>query len=272
MWLIYLYVMASIVLSISAWVRAGFMVGAALAAGSVLAVAVGAGLRASLLGPTKQKVWGSVIAALLFALALWVGTHFSATVFGVYVSGPLWVVIGVVVCFLFVNKKMLREPPQMSTQEALQIFDAYGDAMAKPPFNTPTGKGPVRDLRALPYPKERIKQALLTLLTRTPPGAEREPLKNLDTRRSATGRTPARATPLRPCLLNARRFWLSFGPLGSNRRLLRAVPRARHLPLRSITAYLSRRRSRGWSGGVRRSLHWHAGCAARIAARRWPKS
>jgi hypothetical protein len=180
-WIIFVYVALSVVLSVSAGLRAGVMVGVAFAAGSVLAVAVGGGLRAGLLGPTKQKVWGSVIAALLLALGLWVGTHFSATFFGVYVSGPVWVIIGAVVCFLFVDQKTLRSeagPPQpMSTQEALQIFDAYGDAMAKPPFvYTQMGKVP-RDLRALPYPKERIKQALLTLLRLTPPGAAREPLE-----------------------------------------------------------------------------------------------
>jgi hypothetical protein len=68
-------------------------------------------------------------------------------------------------------------PGSMSTQEALQIFDAYGDAMSTPPFvDALMGKAP-RDLRTLPYPKERIKQALLTLLRLTPPGAAREPLE-----------------------------------------------------------------------------------------------
>jgi hypothetical protein len=109
MWIIFIYVMASLVLSISAGAGAGIIVGVAFAAGSVLAVAVGGGLRASLLGPTKQKIWGSLIAALILALALWVGTRFSATLFGVYVSGPAWVVIGAVVCFLFVDKKTLRD-------------------------------------------------------------------------------------------------------------------------------------------------------------------
>lgn len=107
-WIIFVYVVLSVVLSVSAGLRAGVIVGVAFAAGSVLAVAVGGGLRASLLGPTKQKVWGSAIAALLLALGLWVGTHFSATIFGVYISGPLWVIIGAVVCFLFVDKKTLR--------------------------------------------------------------------------------------------------------------------------------------------------------------------
>lgn len=106
-WIIVVYVILSLLLSVSAGMRAGIMVGLAFAVGSVLAVAVGGGLRASLLGPKQQKVWGSVIAALLLVFALWVGTHFSATLFGVYVSGPAWVLIGAFVCFLFVDNKLL---------------------------------------------------------------------------------------------------------------------------------------------------------------------
>ena len=199
MWIIYVYVIASIVLSISAGARAGVMVGVAFAAGSVLAVAVGGGLRTSLLGPIKQKVWGSVIAALLLALGLWVGTHFAATLFGVYVSGPMWVVIGAVVCFLFVDKKTLRDS-SMSAQEAQEIVNAYGAAMEKPAVfphklmphpdsetpiqrqivdevNSMIGRQSLRDIRTLPYPKERIKAALLLAIAVTPVGPAREQLK-----------------------------------------------------------------------------------------------
>jgi hypothetical protein len=47
MWIIFVYILLSGVLAISAGARAGIMVGVAFAAGSVLAVAVGGGLRAS---------------------------------------------------------------------------------------------------------------------------------------------------------------------------------------------------------------------------------
>jgi hypothetical protein len=106
-WFIFAYVILSLVLSISAGVKAGVMVGVAFGVGSILAVAVGGGLRASFLGPTKQKVWGSLIAAGVLALGLWVGTHFSATLFGVYVGGPVWVLIGAVVVFVCVDRKTL---------------------------------------------------------------------------------------------------------------------------------------------------------------------
>ncbi len=59
----------------------------------------------------------------------------------------------------------------MSAQEAQRIFNAYIAAMAAP-------GGVVRDLTTLPYPKERIKQALLSAIRRTPPGKDREALRD----------------------------------------------------------------------------------------------
>jgi hypothetical protein len=108
MWVIFVYVALSIVLAISAGANAGVMVGVAFAAGSLLGISAGGGLRASLLGPPRQKVLGTGIAALVLALGMWVGTHFSAQFFGVYFSGPVWVGIGFVVCAFFIDKKMLR--------------------------------------------------------------------------------------------------------------------------------------------------------------------
>jgi hypothetical protein len=176
--ILYAYVMASIVLSIiSAWTKAGVMFGVTFAVGSALAVAAGGGLRASLLGPTKQKVCGSMIAVLLLVLGLWVGTRFSAKIFGVYVSGPVWVAIGAVVCFLFVDKNMLQEPPQAPSQEVQQILKAFGEAMNAFGEAAHESGAVIRDVDTLPYPKERIRQALLATLKHTPPGAARETLK-----------------------------------------------------------------------------------------------
>lgn len=108
MLLIFIYVILSVMLAISAGVHAGLLTGIAYAGGSLLAISSGGGLRANLLGPPKQKIFGSLIAAVLLAAGLWVGTHFSAQFFGVNVSGPVWVCIGAAIVFLFVDKKMLR--------------------------------------------------------------------------------------------------------------------------------------------------------------------
>jgi membrane protein implicated in regulation of membrane protease activity len=102
-----------------------------------------------------------------------------------------------------------RKRRLMSAQEAQQIVNAYGAAMAEPGGMvvgkiaeqkerirqallkvTPPGPardqkiqqfdeaigGMVRDVGTLPYPKERIKQALLTAIVLTPPGPDRERL------------------------------------------------------------------------------------------------
>jgi hypothetical protein len=98
--------------------------------------------------------------------------------------------------YAWLQRRTKREtgPPQsMSAEEVQQIVNAYGDAMTKPPFfpcelysgpipeghpirqqmNELLAKGPLRDLRTLPYPKERIKQALLMAIALTPPGDTR---------------------------------------------------------------------------------------------------
>ena len=95
--------------------------------------------------------------------------------------------------------------PSMSAQEAQGIVNAYGAAaMTKPePFphdlyperaRLEEGRVPkhvvhaydatmagaqtaVRDIKTLPYPKERIKQALLVTMRLIPPGTVREQLK-----------------------------------------------------------------------------------------------
>lgn len=108
MLIIFVYVVLSVTLAISAGAHAGLMVGLAFAGGSVLGISAGGGLRASLLGSTSQKVWGSVIAVVVLALGLWLGTRFAAQFFGYNVSGPVWVLIGAVVVFAFIDKKSLR--------------------------------------------------------------------------------------------------------------------------------------------------------------------
>jgi hypothetical protein len=110
------------------------------------------------------------------------------------------------------RRKKRKTPSQsMTAQEAQQIINAYGAALEKPGGmvvgkiaqqrevvrqailkTTPPGAardqemqrmdealgGMVRDVDTLPYPKERIKQALLTGIMLTPPGPDREHLKS----------------------------------------------------------------------------------------------
>ena len=69
------------------------------------------------------------------------------------------------------RKRAAAAPQQMSAQEVQQIVNAYGAAIAGP-------GGIVRDVSTLPYPKDRIKQALVAAIKLTPPGAAREQLRS----------------------------------------------------------------------------------------------
>jgi hypothetical protein len=71
------------------------------------------------------------------------------------------------------RKLQVARSQPMSAQEAQQIVNAYGAAVAG------TGDLP-RDAGSLPYPKERIKQALLTAIKLTPAGASSRLLKIRD--------------------------------------------------------------------------------------------
>jgi hypothetical protein len=99
------------------------------------------------------------------------------------------------------RKKRATEPQQrMSTEDAQQIINAYGEATERPAsfpgkryeeptpknpaaqqmideLNAALSKGSLRDIRTLPYPKQRIKQALLIAMSLTPPGPAREQLR-----------------------------------------------------------------------------------------------
>jgi hypothetical protein len=66
---------------------------------------------------------------------------------------------------------MTRQPSPLSHDDVRRIVSAYGDAMGSP-------GGVLRDVSQLPYPKARIKQALIAAIRLTPQGAAREQLKS----------------------------------------------------------------------------------------------
>jgi hypothetical protein len=105
-WAIFIYVIVSATIAISAGIHAGIWVGLHAAGGSFLALTAGGGLRASLRGDRTQKIVGTLIAIVILGLALWISTGFSATLFGVHINGPIWAAIGFVVCLVFADKKL----------------------------------------------------------------------------------------------------------------------------------------------------------------------
>jgi hypothetical protein len=105
-WPIFVYVVMSVAIAVSAGIHAGFWVALHAAGGTILALSAGGGLRASLRGDRTQKIAGGIIALAFMGLAVWVSTGFSATLFGVHIIGPIWAGIGFVICLVFADKKL----------------------------------------------------------------------------------------------------------------------------------------------------------------------
>jgi hypothetical protein len=106
-WLLNLYVIMSVVVSVSA----AFHVGPAAGAYAVLTIAValiaGGGLKATLFwGSTAQKIGGPVVTALRVILAYWLSGGFSVGLFSYRFTGAEWGAIGFVIAFLWANQRI----------------------------------------------------------------------------------------------------------------------------------------------------------------------
>jgi hypothetical protein len=106
---IFIYIIGSLLVAISAGMSAGWKVAAWALATSTFAFVAGSGLKAALWwGDKSQKIAGTFIAATLMATAQWTSTGFSVQLSGNGLSGASWAWIGFVVCFVFTNRQMAR--------------------------------------------------------------------------------------------------------------------------------------------------------------------
>ena len=106
-WLLSLYVIMSVVVSVSA----AFHVGVAAGVCAVLTIAIGltagGGLKATLFwGNTVQRIGGPVVTALLVILAYWLSGGFSVGLFSYSFTGAEWGAIGFLIAFLWANQRV----------------------------------------------------------------------------------------------------------------------------------------------------------------------
>lgn len=106
-WLLSLYVIMSIVVSVSAAFHIGIAAGIYAVLTIALALIAGAGLKATLFwGNTVHKIGGPVVTALLVILAYWLSSGFSVGLFSYRFTGAEWGAIGFVIAFLWANQRI----------------------------------------------------------------------------------------------------------------------------------------------------------------------
>ena len=106
-WLLNLYVIMSVVVSLSAAFHVGIAAGVYAVLTITLALIAGGGLKATLFwGNTVQKIGGPVAAALLVILAYWLSGGFSVGLFSYRFTGAEWGAMGFVIAFLWTNQRI----------------------------------------------------------------------------------------------------------------------------------------------------------------------
>ena len=106
-WLLSLYVIMSVVISLSAAFHAGMAAGLYAVLTITLALIAGGGLKATVFwGNTVQKIGGPVVAALLVILAYWLSGGFSVGLFSYRFTGAEWGAMGFVIAFLWANQSI----------------------------------------------------------------------------------------------------------------------------------------------------------------------
>ena len=106
-WLLTLYLIMSVVISLSAAFHIGIAAGLYAVLTIALALIAGTGLKATLFwGHTVHRIGGPVVAALLVILAYWLSGGFSAGLFSYRFTGAEWGAIWFVMAFLWANQRI----------------------------------------------------------------------------------------------------------------------------------------------------------------------
>ncbi|MGB7949112.1 MAG: hypothetical protein WCH75_15610, partial [Candidatus Binatia bacterium] len=113
--IIYIYVIVSIVVAVTAFNAAGWQAGLSAFTTTVLVFFAGAGLRGSFFkkGPRKTespadrqiRLAGIILAAIFLDLAHWLGKGFSVHFIVWDFTGTEWAWIGFLICFVCTSKR-----------------------------------------------------------------------------------------------------------------------------------------------------------------------
>jgi hypothetical protein len=109
-WPIYIYFIASIIMAVGLLLHGQFKFALCLFGTSMLSLTAAGGLKFGLFwGDKSQRIGVPIVALLIFAVAHWLSGGFSVQLFGYYISGLTWGIVGAVIGFLFINRKMATE-------------------------------------------------------------------------------------------------------------------------------------------------------------------
>ena len=106
-WPIYIYFICSIIMALGFLLRGEVKFALCLFGTSMLSLTAAGGLKFGLLwGDKSQRIGVPIVALLIFAIAYWLSAGFSVQLFGHYISGLTWGIIGAAIGLLFINRKM----------------------------------------------------------------------------------------------------------------------------------------------------------------------
>tara|TARA_B100000242_G_scaffold208438_1_gene151378 strand:- start:230 stop:583 length:354 start_codon:yes stop_codon:yes gene_type:complete len=103
----YIYIILALVSGISAFFNTSISIAVSGLIAPLIAWAGGSGLRGSLYGNSKQKLFGIIFGIIFLLLSsFWVNkTGYIVFLFDITLSGNLWVLIGFIVGLIFTTKK-----------------------------------------------------------------------------------------------------------------------------------------------------------------------
>jgi hypothetical protein len=106
MFIIYPYLLISVIVIITAFNAAGLSAGGSAFGTSILSFFAGSGLKGSFYGTRGQKLAGACAALVLMGISHWLGAGFSVHILGIDLTGTQWGWIGFFICLLFTTKRM----------------------------------------------------------------------------------------------------------------------------------------------------------------------